>query len=73
LQEAFAAQDDFTAAALEALFQKLAAERGRQTADYVHPCRLAVSGVSVGPSLYGMLEVLGRERVTARIARFLVG
>jgi glutamyl-tRNA synthetase len=28
-----------------------------------------VSGRSVGPSLYHMLEVLGKERVLARIER----
>ena len=35
----------------------------------VHPARVAVSGKSVGPGLYEMLEVLGKERVLARFAR----
>jgi glutamyl-tRNA synthetase len=30
---------------------------------------LAVSGSSIGPSLYHMLEVMGRERVLGRLAR----
>ena len=38
-------------------------------AEFIHPARVAVSGRSVGPSLYHMLEVLGKERVLARFER----
>jgi glutamyl-tRNA synthetase len=37
----------------------------------VHPCRLAVTGNTAGPSLYHLLEVLGKEKVMARIERAL--
>ena len=37
----------------------------------VHPTRLAVTGSNAGPSLYHLLEVLGREKVLARIDRAL--
>jgi glutamyl/glutaminyl-tRNA synthetase len=37
----------------------------------VHPARVAVSGRSVGPSLYHMLEVMGKERVLARFDRMI--
>jgi len=57
--------------ALEALVQGLAAQHGAGTGDYIHPARLAVSGTGVGPSFYGLLRVLGRDRVTGRIGRFL--
>jgi glutamyl-tRNA synthetase len=50
---------------LKALAQKL----GCKTGDLVHPARVAVSGRSVGPSLYHMLEVMGKERVLARFNR----
>lgn len=33
----------------------------------IHPLRLAVSGVSVGPSLFHLLELLGKETVIRRI------
>jgi glutamyl-tRNA synthetase len=39
--------------------------------DYIHPGRLAVSGSGVGPSFYGLLRVLGRDRVLRRIERML--
>jgi len=51
--------------------KKLAAEKGVKAGALVHPCRLAVSGVSVGPSLYHMLEVLGKDRVLKRMSRTL--
>ena len=58
--------------ALEAALKGLAAELGIKTAELIHPCRVAVSGQTVGPSLYHMLEVLGRDRVLSRLQRFKV-
>jgi len=37
----------------------------------VHPTRLALTGSNVGPSLYHLLEVLGKEKVLGRIDRAL--
>jgi glutamyl/glutaminyl-tRNA synthetase len=63
---------DFSSdAALELAVQTLVAAHGVGLGDYIHPGRLAVSGVSVGPSFYGLLRVLGRERVLRRIERML--
>jgi glutamyl-tRNA synthetase len=66
LAERFAGTD-FTAAALEAALKQLAAELGIKPAELIHPCRVAVSGTTAGPSLYPMLEVLGRDKVLARL------
>ncbi|MEQ1861276.1 MAG: glutamate--tRNA ligase family protein [Chthoniobacteraceae bacterium] len=57
------------AAALEAKLKELATTHAVKAAEFVHPARTAVSGKTVGPSLYHMLEVLGRERVLSRMAR----
>ncbi len=66
------ASADFTSdQTLEALIQGLAASHAMGTGDYIHPARLALSGTAVGPSFYGLLRVLGRERVARRIERFL--
>ena len=35
----------------------------------VHPARLACTGKTSGPSLYHLLEVLGKERVLRRLDR----
>jgi glutamyl-tRNA synthetase len=40
-----------------------------KTGELVHPCRVAASGRSVGPGLYEMLEVLGKDRTLARLER----
>jgi glutamyl-tRNA synthetase len=37
----------------------------------VHPCRVAVTGKTSGPSLYHLLEVLGKEKVIQRIEKAL--
>jgi glutamyl/glutaminyl-tRNA synthetase len=70
LTDKFVAVSSWTAGNLETALKSLATETGRKTADYIHPCRVAVSGTGAGPSLYHMLEVLGRERVLARLRRF---
>jgi glutamyl-tRNA synthetase len=71
LNAALESADFSSDAALESLVQGLAAQHAVGTGDYIHPARLAVSGTGVGPSFYGLLRVLGRERVAARIKRFL--
>jgi glutamyl-tRNA synthetase len=72
LQAALIGTADFSDAALEKTVQELAARHGVKTADYIHAARLAVSGMSVGPSLYGLLRVLGKERVLARLDKFRI-
>jgi glutamyl-tRNA synthetase len=69
LGEMYAALEVFDAATLEAKLKELATTLGVKPAEFIHPARIAVSGRSVGPSLYHMLEVLGKERVLARLQR----
>lgn len=69
LTDKFAAASAWDAASLETALKALATESGIKTGELIHPCRVAVSGKSAGPSLYHMLEVLGRDRVLARLQR----
>ena len=69
LRESYASVGEWNAAALEAKLKELATARGVKAGELVHPARAAVSGRTVGPSLYHMLEVLGRARVLARMTR----
>ena len=71
LRDAFQEVQDWNATSLETSLKQLAQKLGCKTGDLVHPARVAVSGRSVGPSLYHMLEVMGKERVFARFARAL--
>lgn len=69
LGEAFAGVTEWNHPALEAKLKETAAALGVKTGELVHPARVAASGKSVGPGLYEMFEVLGRDRVLARFAR----
>ncbi|HMO51018.1 MAG TPA: glutamate--tRNA ligase family protein [Kiritimatiellia bacterium] len=69
LRDRFAALASFDAAALEAELRALAEAAGLKPADLIHPVRLAVSGQAGGPSLFHLLEVLGRDVVLRRLDR----
>jgi glutamyl-tRNA synthetase len=63
------ANEDFTAGGIESLLKEFVAPKGLKPAVLIHPLRIVTSGVSFGPSLYHMLEVLGRDAVLRRIHR----
>lgn len=69
VRDVFAAAEPFDAATLESGLKATAAELGVKVGALVHPTRLACTGSNAGPSLYHLLEVLGKERVLARIDR----
>ena len=71
VRDAFAALEPFDAAEIEKKLKEAAAELGQKVGALVHPTRLAVTGSNAGPSLYHLLEVLGKEKVLARIDRAL--
>ncbi|MEI8102404.1 MAG: glutamate--tRNA ligase [Chlorobium sp.] len=59
--------DVFIAERIEAELKEFVAPKGLKAAVLIHPLRILTSGVSFGPSLYHMLEVLGKETVIRRI------
>jgi glutamyl-tRNA synthetase len=69
LRETYQLVPEWNAQTLEGSLKTLAANIPCKTGELIHPARLAVSGRSIGPSLYHMLEVMGRERVLARLER----
>src|SRR5262249_41381500 len=71
LGEEFAKIDKWGLEAIESALKSLAQKLGCKTGDLVHPARVAVSGRGVGPSLYHMLEVMGKDRVLKRFDRTL--
>ena len=62
----------FNCESIEAALKALSTDKGLSTGAYIHTLRFAVSGRGVGPSLYPMLVVLGRDAVLKRIQRCLV-
>ena len=67
LRAALAALPEFKAAALEQTLKAVAAELGIKAGPLVHPTRLALTGREAGPSLYHLMEVLGRDLVLRRL------
>ncbi|MCL4820946.1 MAG: glutamate--tRNA ligase [Vicinamibacteria bacterium] len=67
LAERFEAAPEFTHAALEPLLRAHADELGVKAGVLINAARTAVTGQSVGPSLFELLELVGRERVCARL------
>ena len=71
LRDAFTHAPAFNAETLEATLKETAKALGVKAGVLVHPCRLAVTGKTSGPSLYHLLQVLGKERVMARVEKAL--
>ena len=71
LRDAFAKLPTFDAATIEATLKATAAELGGKVGILIHPTRLATTGQPHGPSLYHLLEVLGKEKTLARIEKAL--
>jgi glutamyl-tRNA synthetase len=63
------ALDEFTPETTEQALRDLAEAEGAGAGRIIHPTRLAVSGVSAGPSLFDMLVALGRETTVRRLRR----
>ena len=71
LRDAFAALNTFDAATLETTLKETAKQLGVKAGVLIHPTRLAVTGNPHGPSLYHLLEVLGKEKSLMRIEKAL--
>jgi len=71
VRDALGQIDNFTANEIETIMRATAAKLGVKVGAIVHPSRLAVTGSNAGPSLYHLLEVLGKKKVLTRIDRAL--
>lgn len=67
LRARFASLTQFTAPELEAALRSLAQELGVKPAALIHPCRVAITGRTVGPPLFDTLEAVGRDLVLKRL------
>jgi glutamyl-tRNA synthetase len=62
-----AACEPFDAATVEKLLHAFVAAEGIKTGQIVHPLRVALTGKSIGPGLFDILAILGREASIGRI------
>jgi glutamyl-tRNA synthetase len=63
------ALEPFDVAGIEAVARACAKDRGLKAGGTFHPLRVAVSGRTEGPSLFHMVEFLGKKRTIERIKR----
>jgi glutamyl-tRNA synthetase len=66
---ALTGQAPWDAPALEAFVRTWAEGRGLAVKDVAQPARVALTGRSASPPLFEVMEVLGKERSVARLAR----
>ena len=71
LADAFAAAAAWDGPTLERDLRALADVRGIKPGMLIHAARLAVTGRMISPGLFEMLVLLGRDRVLARLERFV--
>lgn len=69
IKEAYASLDQFKEAEIEASTRAFAKANAFKAGQVFHPVRVAVSGRTEGPTLFRMIEYLGREEVLKRLAR----
>jgi len=69
LSDSYDSLTSWDAASLEVSLKETAVKLGIKTGELVHPARVAVSGRGIGPGLYEMIEILGKERVLSRFGK----
>jgi len=69
LTAAFEALDEWNVEAIEAAVRGVAEQIGLSAGKVIHPCRAAVTGTTIGPSLFHLLELLDQDDVLARLRR----
>jgi glutamyl-tRNA synthetase len=69
LQESFESVPTFDVSHLEQALRELAEKLSVPAATLIHPTRLAISGLTGGPSLFEMMELIGKERCLTRMKR----
>lgn len=71
LRSKLEALPEFTAKALETLVREYAAEQGAKLVEVAQPLRVALTGRTVSPPIFVVMELLGRERCLRRLKAVL--
>ena len=69
LDSVLANLSEWTMEASEKVVRTVAASHHREKGEATHPVRVALTGREVGPGLFELMSVLGRERVARRFAK----
>lgn len=71
LKKALEQIDDFNRENIESVFRKTAEELSIKVRVLIHPVRVAQTGQKIGPGLFEAMEVLGKEKVLARLDKLI--
>ena len=69
LDSTLANLSEWTLEAIEKVVRTIAASHRREKGDATHPVRVALTGREVGPGLFELMRVLGKERLAVRFAK----
>jgi glutamyl-tRNA synthetase len=61
----------FTPSDIEGVIRTVAESAGVSAGKLIHPLRLAVTGVSLGPGLFELMSAIGRDACIRRIGHAL--
>ena len=67
----FAKLSDFTHESTENSVREYSDKVGIKSSQLIHPLRYAVTGKSVGPGLFALLELIGKDKVIERIKKVI--
>src|SRR5262245_14529635 len=68
LRTTLASAQPFDRATIESVVRGLATDRGIKAASLIHATRVAVTGKTVSPGLFEVVELVGRDRTLSRLA-----
>ena len=71
IRDEFAALEVFDVEAVEGVIRDLSERHGLKAAQFIHPCRVALTGEMAGPSLFHLVAVLGKAVCVDRMVRAL--
>lgn len=71
LRDRFGQLQTFNQESVEQALRGLAEEAGTSAGSLIHPLRVALLGRSVGPGIFQVVDLIGKERVLARITRLV--
>lgn len=69
IKEEYENLDGFSKDETESVLRMLAESMHLKPAELIHPIRLALTGMTFGPGLFDIVEVLGKEEVVRRLER----
>lgn len=73
LYEKLESLEDFKQERIEEIFMEFVNKRGYKLGQIAQPVRVAITGSTVSPGIYEVLELVGKERTLKRIRRVLDG